>query len=557
MKISSWMKQAVLWASCVAAAVVPSLALSSSAQAQDKPIAVVSFAGYDALVEDLNYVGELAGRPQLAQGLEGILALVTRAQGLVGLDKSKPIGAALSLSEAGVPTPIVFIPVTDVDKLLDALQGLIPDVEDLGSGVSKIRLPNGKPVVFRKTDGWVFLSDTADKLGTVPKDPLKLLGDLPENYDLAVQINLNNVPEPFVQLALSQLRRGAEPGLQKKPDEDEAAYAKRKEVAELLLGQIEQAIQEIEHITAGFEIDAEDGGAFLDMDVTVESGGKLAAQLAASKKGSKGSIVPGFADDEAVANFHFVSPVLEENAKMLLDLIKVGRETSAKKIDEDGKIEDAAMKEKVKGMVATLLDVAEATVKGGKFNGGAVIYGEGPFELFFGGLFVDAKKVDKVFREAVELLSSNPNAPEVKLDAATKGGVTYHTVTVPVPDPKAQKVFGEEVTIAVGFGEKLIVVGVAEEDVVDTAAEVLAYQEGANDLPPAQLQVKIGPLLQFAVDNEDDIEPPAVKLAELLADSEDDHITMTTEFIPQGQRTRLEIDEGLIEAIGKLITMLK
>jgi hypothetical protein len=550
------MKQAVMWASCLAAAVMPSLAVSA-AQAQDKPIAVVSFAGYDSLVEDVNYVGKLAGRPQLAQGLEGILMLVTRAQGLVGLDKSKPIGAAISLSDAGQPLPLVFIPVTDVDKLLDALQGLIPNVEDLGNGISKIRTPNGQSVVMRKTDGWVFLSDSADKLGTVPADPTKLLGNLPESYDLAVQVNVKNVPEQFVQLAVAQLRRGAEQGMQKKPDEDEATYAKRKQFTEATLEQVAQAIQEIDHLTVGFEVDEEDGGAYLDLDMVVKAGGKLAAQIAASEKGSKGSIVPGFADDEAVANFHFVSPVLDDSAKMLLDLISLGRENSAKKIDEDDKLEDAAMKEKVKGMVSTLFDVAEATVKGGKFNGGAVVYGEGPFEFYFGGLFVDAKKVDKVFRDAVELFGDKPGVPEIKLDAATKGGVTYHTLTVPVPDKKGQEALGEEVTIAFGFGEKLIIIGIAEEDVVDTAAEVVGYQEGANDLPPAQLQIKVGPLLQFAVDHDDELGPPGVKLAELLADSDDDHITLKTEFVPNGQRTRLQIDEGLIEAIGKTITSMK
>lgn len=552
MKISSWMKRAALWLTCAAAALLP-----VSAQAQDKPIAVISFAGYDSLVADLNYVGELAGRPQLAQGLEGILALVTRAQGLAGLDKSKPIGAAISMSDAGQPLPLVFIPVTDLDKLLDALQGLVPDVEDLGDGYSKIRVPGGQSVVLKKADGWAYLSMSKDSLSNVPADPTKLLGGLHEKYDLAVQVNVKNIPEQYVQLAVAQLRRGAEQGLRQKPDEDDAVYAKRKEVVESTLEQVAQVIEEIDHFTVGFEVDEKDGGAFLDMELAVKPGGKLAEQLVASEKASKGSLVPGFADDEAVANFHFVSPVLEENAKMMLDLIQMGRDQSAKKIDEDAKIEDPALKDKIKGMVATLLDVAEATVKGGKFNGGAVIYGEGPFELVAGGLFVDAKKVEKVLREAVELFGDKPGVPPVKFDAATKGGITYHTITVPVPDEKAQNVFGEEVTIAIGFGEKLIVVGVAEEEAVETAAEVLADKEGANDLPPAQLQVKVGPLLQFAVDNEDDIEPPAIKLAEMLADSEEDHITVTTVFVPNGQRTRLQIDEGLIEAIGKTITSLK
>ena len=112
---------------CVAMLALP-LAVPASASAEMKPVVVVSFAGYDALVADLNFIGELSETPQLAQSLEGILALVTRAQGLVGLDKSKPIGAALSLSESGQPQVVAFVPVSDSEKLLDALQGLIPEV---------------------------------------------------------------------------------------------------------------------------------------------------------------------------------------------------------------------------------------------------------------------------------------------------------------------------------------------------------------------------------------------------------------------------------------------
>jgi hypothetical protein len=412
-------------------------------------------------------------------------------------------------------------------------------------------------LVLKNANGWAYLSTEEDHLANVPKDPSKLLGDLPENYDLALQINVKNIPEQYIQLAVQQLRQGAEQGMQRKEGEDDAVYQQRKVFVEASLEQVAQAIQEIDRFTVGFAIDEEDGGAYFDAEMTVKEGGKLADQIVESKKGSKGSLFPGFTDEEAVANFHFVSPVLSDQTEMLLDLIKMAGEQANKKIDDDDKIDDAAVKEKVKGMVADLFDVAKATVKGGKFNGGAVIYGEGPFELVAGGLFVDAKKIEKVLREAVEMFGDKPGVPPIKFDAAKKGGVAYHTITVPVPDDKAQKIFGEEVTIAIGFGEKVVVIGVAEEEAVETAAEVLADKEGADELPPAQLQLKVGPLVQFAVDNDDNVAPPAVKLAELLADSEEDHIPLTSDYIPNGQRTRSTIDEGLIEAIGKAVSALK
>ena len=76
----------------------------------------------------------------------------------------------------------------------------------------------------------------------------------------------------------------------------------------------------------------------------------------ATKKGSKGSILPGLADEEAVANFHFITPVLEENAKSLLSLIQMGRDQSAKKIDADTAIAEG-LETALSGRVADSLIV--------------------------------------------------------------------------------------------------------------------------------------------------------------------------------------------------------
>lgn len=548
MKLQSWMKQSALWLMCFVSALLP-----VAAQAQNKPVAVVSFAGYDALIADLNYVGELSGAPQLAQSLEGILALVTRAQGLAGLDKSKPIGASLTLSEGGAPTPLIFIPVTDVDKLLDALQGVVPNVEDLGDGFSKIRLPNGLPLVMKVSEGWAFLSMSQESLADLPKDPAKLLGDLPAKYDLAVQLNIQNIPAPLLQFAIDQVNRGAEPGLRQKDGESDTDYETRKKFTEATLEQVTQAIEEIDHITVGYAIDKKEEGALLDLELTVKEGGKLAKQLIAAKEAAKPSKLAGFADEEAVANFHFTSPILEDDAKTILGAIEMGREQAAKKIDESEDLEGQDIKDAVKKMVSDIFDVAAATIEGGQVNGAAAIYGEGPFELFAAGLVVDAKKLEKVVKKAVELFGDAPDFPDVEFDADEKGGVTYHNITVPVADPEAQKVFGEEVTISLGFGKNLVVVAVAEEDGVESAAEIVADNAGADELPPAQLQVRLGPIVQFAVDNDEDAKKPAKELAELLADVEHDHVSFVTDYIPNGQRTRISIEEGLLQAFGKAV----
>jgi len=523
-----------------------------------KPVAVVSFAGYDALIDDLNFLGKLAGAPQLAQSLEGILAVFTRAQGLAGLNKEEPIGAAVYLPEGGAPKVIAYVPVTDADKLLDVLQGLIPKVEDLGDGYSRLTLANGPPLVLKMTAKWAFLSDAKEHLDDLPKDPSSLLEELEEDYDLALQINVRNVPDMYKQLALGGLKDGFEKGMRKKADEDESAYQTRKAIGEAYLNQFTQLVEEVNHITIGFAIDSESRSAYLDAEVTVVPGGKLAKQFKAAMDDAPASKYAGFADEDAVANFHFTAPVMDDDEKTLLSGLEVARKEAAKKIDADDNLSDPKVKQTVQQWATDLFDVLEATVKGRQFNGGAVVFGDGPFDMVAGGLFVDAKKLEGVFRQAVEMFGKAKDFPEVEFDAAKHAGVTFHTLTVPIEgngeDAKnARKVFGDELNIALGFGKSTIMIA-AGPDPVETAKEVLDNSKEEDDeLPPAQLQIKLGPIVKLGADSADDNKEAAQMIAKLLEDSDEDHVTVTSEYIEHGSMVRIEIEAGLLEALGKAV----
>lgn len=540
----------VLQRLAVVAAVLLPAAAPLAARAETKPVAVLSLAGYDALMSDLNFLGELSGTPQLAQSVEGILALVTRAQGLVGLDKTKPIGAAVSLNEGGGPTPLVFVPVTDADKLLDALQGLVPTVEDLGDGYSRLKPANGPAIVMKEADGWAFLSTTQENLEDLPSDPAKLLGDLAEKYDVALRLNVQNVPEPFVQMAVQQMQAGAQAGLRRLPDEDDDTYRLRKEFAETYLNQMTQVVEEVDQITFGFAIDSQSRSSYLDVSLTVKEDGKLAEQIAAAAKGGQGTKFAGFADESAVANLHFAAPIMKEDEAVLLDAVEAARKEATKKIDDSDDLDDAAVKQAVQEMVGQVFDVAEATIRSGRINGGALLVGDGPFEFVVGGMVVDAKKLEGVVKRAVDMFGQAPEFPAVKLNAAEHDGVTFHTVKLPDLDDDARKILGDDVVVALGFGKDRVILAIGE-DPVETAADVLDESRQSKKLPPMQLQVKLGPLVKIGAESDDDNRELADMLVRLLEESEQDHVNVTSDFIPRGSRMRIEIEEGVLEAFGK------
>ena len=53
-------------------------------------------------------------------------------------------------------------------------------------------------------------SSRTKDLANAPADPLKLLGDLPKNYDLAVRLSVKNVPDSLRQMLLGRLQSASD-----------------------------------------------------------------------------------------------------------------------------------------------------------------------------------------------------------------------------------------------------------------------------------------------------------------------------------------------------------
>lgn len=530
-----------------------------AAQAADaKPVVVVSLAGYDALRQDLSYIGGLAGVPKLAELGEGFLAQVTQGNGLDGLDKKKPIGAAAFFSGEGRPSGYIFIPIEDADKLLDSLQNFVVDLEDQGEGYSTFKLKKGQTLTLRETKGWAFVAMNKEQLADVPADPAALLGNLPKAYDVAVKVNISALPDETIEQAIAQMRVGAAQAMKKAAGEnDEKAEALSKAMTESMLKQIEQGLKDLDAYTIGLAIDGAGHSLYLDVQVDMKDGSQLAGQLNDAAKNAKPLTLPGLADAARIFNMYVNSPIAGDDAKNVVKLLEDGRKIAADKIDEKGDEEEA--KKLQKKLLDAVIDVAVATVEEGQISGGATVSGEGPYALVAGFQVVDAKKLEEVLKDVIEVVSKDPNAPEFDVDADTKSGITYHTVALPGIDDEekaenAEKFFGtDELTLAIGFGDKKIVIAIGDDPIV-AADEVVNAKP--KSLPgkdvPLQMQVKLGPPLKMAADKADG--QPALKLiVDALAETDNDHVSLTARLIKNGERVRFEIEEGILAAFGKAI----
>ena len=296
--------RASLIAACSVVASYGSLALCAQAQSagEMKPVAVVALSGYDALVEDINFAGSMAGNPQLGAMLEPMIMGYTQ-----GLDKTKPIGVVVQSNGADFGGA-VCLPVTDLQKLLMPLQLFGLTTEDLGDGITKVVTPQ-QAMFVREEGGWAFVSPMQPMLESLPEDPAKLLSAVSEEYDVGVRVHVQNIPEPYRQMAVQQLEMGMQAGLRKLPNETEEQFNTRKEMTAVQLEQLKQLINDIDELTIGLALDDTEQRAYLDFVYTAVPDTKLAEQIALNSEAKTN--FAGFFQPDAAMMMSFASKMSE------------------------------------------------------------------------------------------------------------------------------------------------------------------------------------------------------------------------------------------------------
>ena len=258
----SMLAAALLLAPAVGLTAEKAPAKAVDADAQLKPVVVVSVTSYDQLKSDIEFMGKLAGSPGIGKQIEAFLALFTQGEGPAGLDKSKPIGAALLTDDTGLVFPALgFVPVTDLKKLLDVLSGLTGEAKDEGEGVYKIETDSAT-VYLKERSGWAYVSNKIDALDNLPKDPMKILGTLPKDYDekkLLCGHSCRTMPESLRDFALEQIKQGMQGGLKQGDDESDEDFALRKKLAESQIAKFDDAMfHDLDSlVTMGWKIDAQ------------------------------------------------------------------------------------------------------------------------------------------------------------------------------------------------------------------------------------------------------------------------------------------------------------
>jgi hypothetical protein len=201
-------------------------------------------------------------------------------------------------------------------------------------------------------------------------------------------------------------------------------------------------------------------------------------------------------------------------------------------------------------------------VKSGQIDGGGALQLSADSLTLLAGVHVkDTAKIESGLKKLEAAGQKRPDFPGIKWNAANHAGVTFHTMTVPVPEDKRgpRQLLGENLEVAVGLGPETAYLAIGKNNIeaISKAIDASAAEPGKK-VPPVELAVSLGPIMEAAAaQTEDDNQKVIVqKVADFLRNEAQgrDHIRMVGQMMPNGLKYHIEAEEGVLKAIGKAAT---
>lgn len=538
-------KQATLVAAILLGLVLPQMQVDAQTAAE-KPMAIVAINNYNDLSKDLVYLLDLVGPPGTAQLVE-----LQGAGFAEMLDTTKPIGVIVQPDGILGYKLLAFLPTNNVDQILQIIAGFGIIAESTPEGLTKIDA-GGTPIYIKQGTGWAFVSNTKEALATPPADPVALLGGLDKQYDVAIQGNIDAIPEVFKQLMMSQIEVGMQQSIQQPlPNETEEAFEARRAIAQQGMKDVEKMINELESITVGFNIDQTRQSVYLDFGITAKEGSDTAKQFAYEDTTTQ---LAGFLTDSAAAQMNLSASFDTAQAEQVNISLEALRSQAIVQIQNDPTIPNEELRGLAIKAISTFMDVGKATLSSGKIDlAGSVDLTDAGISVIAAAVVPQAEQLDQIVRDFVRIATEqDPSFPEVEIDAQKKGDTSFHVIRIPIPEyeAEARSAFGDAVEISIGMGPDRIYIGVGKDNLKRLAAAIDASAaDKGKKVSAALLKGSANKILQFAAEQTQDLTlQQAAAAAASVAGK--DTASMELTAIKNGARYRIELEAGVLKAIA-------
>lgn len=534
------------------AALAP-LATRATAQDETKTVAVIAVTSYDELLTDIDYLGEFGGQVQAGQSLNNMLLMFTQNKGLQGVDQSKAWGAMVQ-TDGQQFMPVVCLPVTDLDAVLATVSNFGMTTSEIEDGLTEIEMPN-QSVYVKKQGNWAFVSQEAEHLSTTPGDPADTFTKMTAEYDVAARVMVQNVPAIYRAMAVENVRKGAEQGMERQEGESDEAYEDRKKMTEANIEQIAKSIDELEEVSLGFNTDTDAGNVILDFSYRARPDTQLAKGIAVyqdTKTDYAGCMNEGAA---MLFNISATTPpeLLSEYRDQMQGQWQSMRQQAMNAIDQWDDLPDDEAREVIKDAAGDLMDAFEATAMSGKLDSaGYVDVENGQMKGVAGGYLKDTAKVESALRKLSAWKEKDPNFPGVHWNAESYGGAAIHTLSVPIPEDKddARKMFGDTLDVAVALGDEVAYVAVGSNYLATLKSAMDGSGSSATPVKPMRFSLALTPIMMVAAETESNPGVDAMLDALVTKSNGEDQVHVTVDEADGAMRVRFELEKGVLEAIG-------
>lgn len=536
------MKQSML-AGLMVALMFGSAHWSERVQAQSEvesgPSVVVGLGSLDEQFSDTKHLMNAAGFGDMAMFVDAMTAGYTE-----GIDKTQPICLALYVRSADEqPNVVGFIPVTDIESLLDSLAD-IPSIRiEENDDELRILMDDGTTFEVKQNEGFVVFSDDSDLLANAAATPDSLLEEHGAKYNFFVKIFGQQIPAEMREQAIDAIREGMEENMQDDSGSMDAW-------ADAQMESLRSLIMETDEMVFGLDIDPDNGAIEIDVSMVGLPNSKMAKQAAAGAEAT--TKFAGFQADDATMFMGICSTIIEEDIPVVKQSLESARDTMVKELNDGGMSDEE--RAFVEDIITRMFDVFSETIDEGVMDMAAVGFMDADqFKIAGGARNANPQKFEGAIKDLAQELKDRAASEGVEVttnfDSGNIGDITLHTLAIQIPDDEVemQEVFGDSLELVVGIGEDTCYMAIGQESEDLLRKSITGSESASSQLAASHGMIAIAPILEFVHRFQQD--EALLDVAESMKNAGNDKIRVTGSYIPNGQIAHIEIQDGLLSAI--------
>ncbi len=304
----------------------PAAARSADAAKNATPTIIVRVDSINNLLEDVKYLGELAGqKDKVDEGLKFVKSNVEDQKIDKAIDFTRPLGmyGTVNPDKPDESTGIIMVPLADEKALLDLLGnfGLTPEKGDDGVYTLQAPFPQIPPIYIRFANKYAYIA--AQNKAAVAKesilDPTKVFSD-GKTTTFSALFRLDQIPDDMKKMAISQLDENLNKEKQKEiPGETKVQTELRHKMMDAMGQRMARVIQEAGELALSFDINRQANRLNGEMSFTGKPGSSLAKEIADA--GKTPSLFGGLVSSKAAINA-LVHNTFPEEARKAIALTK-------------------------------------------------------------------------------------------------------------------------------------------------------------------------------------------------------------------------------------------